>query len=195
MDNVNLGLTAAVRKPFNNYAANLSWSYMPSSYYGTWMLSLFGEYNAGKNTLPSTYNAGISADYFFDKRDETVPVALNLRGERNRKVNPTTKVDPPNDPPIKADPPISDDLVAWTGEPAVYMPQVLAIIDQSVTIACPGGSAPTLISPIPAAIGTPNPLQGTNFNEAIYFSGKNLTFSIVSITPALTDGDFISAHI
>ena len=69
-DNVNLGLSAAIRQPFNNYAANLNWIYMPSPYYGKWMLGLFGEYNVGKKTLPDTYNAGVSADYFFDQRCE-----------------------------------------------------------------------------------------------------------------------------
>ncbi len=178
MDDVNVGLSAAVRQPFNNYAAYLNWTYRPSPYYGTWLLSLFGDYTVGKNTLPDTYNAGISAIYALDQRCETAPIALNLKGERSLKGEVSLQ-------------PISDDLIAWTSDPAVYMPQVLAIIDQQLG-ACTAGAAPALIGTIPAAIGTPNPLQGTNFNEAVFFSGNNLTFSIVSITPALSDGDFIS---
>lgn len=109
---VGVGVSAAVRQPFNNYAASLNWSYTPSPYFGKWMLSLFGEYNVGKKTLPNSYNAGISGNYFIDQRCECLPV--NLKGKITTRLRP-----------------VSDSLLAWAAKPAVYMPQVLAINDET----------------------------------------------------------------
>ena len=169
-DNLGLGLAAAFRQPFNNYAANLSWNNVP--YFGNWTLGVFGEYTVGKNTLPDTYNVGLSADFFFDKRCGAA-VPMNLKGDLKGEVI--------------ADP-ISDSLLAWTADPAVYMPQVLAIVDPNTTI-CPPGNAPVLTSAIPN-IGTGTGI-GT-VNEAIHFSGSNLTFSIASITPVLIPPESIT---
>ncbi len=159
-DSLGLGAAAAFRQPFNNYAANIYWSDVP--YLGNrWTLGLFGDYTDGKNTLPDTYNVGLSANYFFDQRCG-VAVPRNLKGE-NLKGEMMMQ-------------PIADNLLAWTADPAVYMPQVLAIVDPNVSF-CPDGVAPTLISAIPS-----DTVNTGSVNEAIHFSGKNLTFSIASIT-------------
>lgn len=168
-DNLGLGLAAAVRQPFNNYAASLSWSNVP--YFGMWALSLFGDYTVGKNSLPNTYNVGLSADYFLDQRcGHAVPVSLkgeNLKGEATTTMQP-----------------YHDNLLAWTGDPAVYMPQVLAIVDERVT-SC-NGAAPTVTSPLSDLLGI---TTVQNINAAGNFSGNNLTFSSSvsgTINPATT---------
>ncbi len=166
-DNLGLGLSAAFRQPFNNYAANLSWNNVP--FYGNWSLGLFGEYNDGKNTLPDTYNVGLSANFFLDQRCG-VPVSLkgeNLKGEVTMQ-------------------PIADSLLAWTSDPAVYMPQVLAIVDPN-THTC-SGDIPQVISSIPVDTA----ITGTNVNVTSHFSGKNLTYSIISISRTLGVGESVS---
>ncbi|RDI40972.1 hypothetical protein [Aquicella lusitana] len=71
--------------------------------YGAWSLKLIGAYTIGKHSLPNTYNVGFTVDYFLDM----------MRGI------------PEED--VKAD------FLAWMAKPAVYMPQVLAIADESVS--------------------------------------------------------------
>lgn len=157
-DDVNLGLSAAVRKPFNNYAANLNWTYISSPSYGTWMLGLFGEYNVGKYTLPNTYNAGITINYYFDQRQENAVVTPNRKGNFKDAA------------PVKL---VTDDLLAWTRVPAVYMPRVLAIADRS-PLDC--------VTPI-QYIGPPAPPFDTSgnsftFDMSQYFTGSPILYSI-----------------
>jgi hypothetical protein len=109
--NVDVGLGAAIRQPFNNYAANMSWSEVP--YLRDWTLGLFGDYTIGKHTLPDTYNIGISADFFLDRRTKIAEIS-NLK----------------NEVPILE--PVVDNLLSWTASPAVYMPVVMSVADQQV---------------------------------------------------------------
>ena len=157
-DNIGLGLSAAVRQPFNNYAANLSWANIPYLS-GAWAFGVFGDYTIGKNTLPDTWNVGLSADYFLDRRcGQAVPV--NLKGERNLKGEVALQ-------------PRNDGLLGWTADPAVYMPQVLAIVDERVTTSCTAG-------PVSVTSGFPNLIDLTTtqtINVASHFSGNNLIFS------------------
>jgi hypothetical protein len=122
--------------------------------------------------LPDTYNVGLSANYSFDQRCG-VAVPRNFK-DGNFKDQVTMQ-------------PITDNLLAWTTAPAVYMPQVLAIVDPNVSL-CSDGTAPSLISSIPSDTGT---LVDT-VDESIHFSSSNLVFSIVSITPTLLPGDIIT---
>lgn len=154
-DNIAIGASAAVRQPFNNYAANVNWNNM--QYYGDWSLGLFGDYTSGKNTLPNTWNVGVNVDYFIDRRCPAMPA--NLKGESNLKGEMVAQ-------------PISDNLLAWTADPAVYMPQVLAIVDNT----CQGLGDVTLLSPIPNFTVTDN-LPHT-FNSPSHFAGNNLTYSM-----------------
>lgn len=110
-NNVAAGVVAAVRQPFNSYAANLTFTNIPSMRH--WTISVYGEYTVGKHTLPDTYNAGLSANFFFDRRAEIIDVAENNV--------PVTR-------------PIVDDLLPFTSIPAVYMPVVLSVADQEVTL-------------------------------------------------------------
>ncbi len=166
-DNIDLGASAAVRQPFNNYAANLDWNHVP--FYGDWTLGLFGDYTVGKNTLPNTWNLGLSANYFLDQRCP-VMIPANLKGEADLKAEMVSQ-------------PINDNLLAWTADPAVYMPQVLAIVDERVTNTCTADVR--LVSPIPD--------QGTfrgdgSFSVASNFSGSNITYSLTTV-PVSPDAD------
>ncbi len=171
-DNLAIGLAGSDRRIFNNYAANLSWSNV--QFYGDWTLGAFGDYTQGKNRLLNSYNVGLSAQYFMDK--PPCPPA-NLKGERN------LKGEIPPAPP-------ADDFLNWTANPAIYMPQVLAIADGRVetAVVCPPGSAPLLIADVPALVDT----DGVALPP--FFSGSNLTFSLVSTDPAVdtADGDFVT---
>jgi hypothetical protein len=109
--NIEIGARAAVRQPFNNYEAKVAWTNVP--YHGSWTLGVFGEYMAGKNTLPNTWNAGISADYYLERNPAPMPRA-NLKGDLKGELAQSP----------------SDDFLAWTSEPAVYTPQVLAVKDE-----------------------------------------------------------------
>ena len=167
-ENVGVGATAAVRQPFNNYAANVSWMHIP--YYGSWTLSLFGDYTAGKESLPSTYDVGISADYFFEPMQSTAKA--NLKGDYK------------NEAPL---PPVqSDDFLAWTADPGVFLPQVLAVTDQQVSLFPPNGT-PEAVNPlcsltIPTVIGAIAPVVSsggttTRAAAAAFSPSSGLTFS------------------
>ncbi len=155
-DTLSLGLAAEVRQPFNNYAANLSWSDVP--YFDRWTLALFGDYTVGKSTLPNTYNVGLSANYFLDRRCGQ-PVPVNWKGERNLKGEVELQ-------------PYNDGLLAWAADPAVYMPQVLAVVDEKIKL--------TILQPIPvctsvAYIGPADP--STDFPEPEAANAEPFTFN------------------
>jgi hypothetical protein len=72
-DNLSFGLSGAVRAPFNEYQGNISWGNVP--YHGTWIFRLYGDYAIGKNTLPTTYNIGLGADYLMDVERVQMPAS------------------------------------------------------------------------------------------------------------------------
>lgn len=156
VQDVNLGLEAAVRQPFNNYAAELSFANVP--YFGKWVLGVDGEYTAGKNTLPNTWNIGLSANYYMDQRCccESAPVYKDSVRFKDQPVA------------------VRDDLVAYTSDPAVYMPQVLAIPEEQVT-GCPFGQ-PTFTGTITGQTSAPDTIQ--TYNSPTQFGGSNLTYSV-----------------
>ncbi len=170
-DCVGVGVSAAVRKPFNDYQGNVSWSNVP--FFGNWVVGLFGGYVVGKEALPNTWNVGLNFNYIMEPIAPAARVSLkgDLKGEG---MLPR---------------PSPDDFLAWTADPAVHMPQVLAITDERVEldpvpVLCPPGSAPLLTSTIPTqAFGTV--LVGT-FNVASHFSGSNLTFTATTTAPGVT---------
>lgn len=173
MENVDFGVQAAVRQPFNNYEAYIDWNNLP--YYGRWTVGLDAGYTAGKNTLPSTYNVGINANLFLDERCGESPVR-NLKGEA----------------PVQA---VPDDLLAWTANPAVYLPQVLAIPDDQVIIPDP---ADPICTPVPAFTARFADVSGTSPYDAsvdasTHFSGAGLHYSI-SVAPALVAPDSITIN-
>lgn len=160
-NNVNINLLAAVRKPFNNYQAGINWINIPY-FFGATAVGIEGAYTAGKTALPSTYNASVTFDYFMDRN--ITP------GGANRQ--------------------IVRDFLAYTGTPAVYLPEVLAVPDERVTITnpvCPF-APPTLIATIPDQ----NPPAGqTNIDISPHFAGENLTFGFSVIQAPTVFGDSV----
>lgn len=111
-DDIVLGGRASVRQAFNDYRVFLAVTSLP--YYGSWSFSLDSGYVAGKKTLPNTFNIGFNVDYYLDY----CPDLPNYKGEYKAE----------SLVPVPA-----DDFLISTSDPAVYMPQVLAMADQTVT--------------------------------------------------------------
>lgn len=108
----NVHASAAVRRPFDFYRAAVDWVHpLPTSQL---LIGLFGEYTHGKNSLPNTSLVGLNLSYAID----------------------TPTIRPANTPAVQ-----SNSLLAWVSDPAVYMPQVLAIADGTVN-QCTAGSGP-----------------------------------------------------
>jgi hypothetical protein len=159
---IGFGLMAGVRKPFNTYSADVQFANVP--YMGNWVVGLDGDYTVGKETLPNTWNLAVTANYAFD--DRVAPAPMYKDSGKNFK-----------DKMYKDMMPVKDDLIAYTADPAVYMPQVLAIPDEYVQIpSCtdvPGLSG----VPIP-----PMPVVSAGTSEStdasVAFSGSGLTYSV-----------------
>lgn len=177
---IGFGINAEIRQPFNNYTANLIWTTIPN--YTNWALALSGNYLVGKEDLPNTWNLGLSVNYLMDTQETSID-ELAAKAKQSGDVKAAITVPKPR-----------TDLLAWTGTPAVYMPQVLAVADQRVTSLCTTtGFLPSLISPIPDAIGNQGVYDPTtdiprSFNSPTHFSGNNLTYAITSITAAPIGG-------
>lgn len=117
-DVINFGVLVGIRNPFNDYQANLNFANL--DFYGRWTVGVMGEYLAGKNTLPNTYNAGLTANYSLDQR------CRSLETERNAAKR---FIDYKQQAPVKL---THDDFAAWTTDPAVHLPQVLAVPDENL---------------------------------------------------------------
>lgn len=150
-----LGLGAEVRQPFNNYTASVTWSTLPDC--GSWVVGLYGNYLSGKESLPDTWNVGLSANYLFD--NQPVVSTHHMRDLKGEVPAPATR----------------NNLTSWTADPAVYMPQVLAVPDQRITNVCDALTPIALLSPIPNF--TTTDFDEHVFNSPTHFSGSNLTYS------------------
>lgn len=138
---VDVNLKADFRRPYNYYGIKFAWHRDRN-----WTAGLWAGYTAGKYHLPRSTAAGIEFAYFFD----------DVCGCDTR----------PDCPPLWS----ACDLQAWVAVPAIYMPEVLAIVDQRADRNC----IPPQSSPIPETIF--NGLgDSVSFSE--YFSGGNLVFS------------------
>jgi len=168
MDNITIGGTAGVRKPFNNYTAYVDWA-TDSSYGGTWVLGLDGAYTVGKETLPNTYNIGLSVNYLMDKKQVAVSQQPYKGMPRYKDAYQT----------------VNNDFVDWVQKPAVYMPQVLAIVDprQVTTPVCAAGTAPVLVT----AFSPLSVLSVSSVDAAPNFSGSGLTFSVSATSSIAPD--------
>lgn len=159
--NIDLGLAAGIREPFNNYQANLNWTTNSSA--GAWILGIGGAYTTGKNTLPNTYNVMVSVNFLADQKTHT-----------KQRTS-------------------SDDLKKWTSNPAIYMPQVLAIPDEGLVITTPvtscGLTAPSFLTPITDH----GPFIGDDsFPVTANFGGPDLTYTINTETPFTTPGNDVT---
>ena len=113
-DYVFIDFSAAQRPPFNHYAAKIGWINIPY-YGGSWVFGFDAAYTVGKETLPNTWNVGLTLDYLLIPCPTSVPLHLN----NNYK-----------DEVVPA--PIDDHFLPWVAKPGVYMPQVLSIFDEEV---------------------------------------------------------------
>jgi len=185
-DDIKIGMTAAVRKPFNNYGADLSVDNIEC--YGTWVLRLFGDYTIGKSTLPSSYNVGIGADYLFDVGKQMLPPPPtpqqykdNVYKDRGNYKDLVYKDFGTWEEPESA----NKELLTWIADPAAYMPTVVAVPDEKVTktVTPTPSPSPTPTPCVPPSLISPIPDQGGSsatysFNVSGNFAGSNLTFSI-----------------
>jgi hypothetical protein len=149
-----LGLSYANRSPFNDYEGNLDWTNV--QYYGRWTLGFYSNYIEGKNLLPNTWNIGLSADYFMDPIAATPMKGENLKDE-------ITITDPNN-------------FLDWTADPAVHMPQVLAIADEKILIPDPYACIAPTLSGVDLTRTVPLGTI-TYINATAAFNGKNLNYS------------------
>ncbi len=89
---------------------------------------------------------------------------------------------------------VDHDLINWMSNPAVYMPQVLAVTDQHIHPICPVGNIPIALATIPdfeLTEGLSPPV--VNFTVAPSFGGKGLTYTLL-VSPALVNGDNITIN-
>lgn len=159
---IGFGLGAEVRRPFNNYTANLNYTTLPDN--GNWVISIFGNYLDGKQSLPNTWNLGLNANYLLDNQPCAAAVLNHHRDLKGEVAVPIVR----------------NNLVAWTADPAVYMPQVLAVPEQKVNNLCNTLTPIVLLSPLPDFIG-PNfigDLDQHVFNSPTHFSGTGVTYSL-----------------
>lgn len=109
--NFKAGLSASVRTPFNYYHAELDWiPFLPTSQL---LVGVFGDYTKGKQTLTNTSLVGVNLSYAIDACSS--PSYPMMPVPQNRS------------------------LLNWIADPAVYMPQVLAIKEEGFD-RCPPGS-------------------------------------------------------
>ena len=175
-DNVNLGLSAAVRAPYNDYEGNISWSDVP--YCGTWIFKVYGAYTIGKNTLPTTYNVGFGADYLMDVVRVPVnpappPPMPRFKDQPVYKDQPRVYKDMLVVPPAEWEyvDTTNKSLVRWTAVPAVHMPTVLTVTDGKLKLkAC---VPPSFSGALDIDTGLPFSLP-----LSIFFGGSDLTFSV-----------------
>lgn len=196
-DDLNFGLSGAVRQPFTHYQANVS--YNLNSPYGLWVLSLFGAYTYGKYPLPSTYNLGLGVNYLVDAVEEVqVPVRTMPMPYYKDSPAPVSKEsalpkykDTPvrqyKDAPLLALPTewqyvdgVNKNFLSWVSKPAVYMPQVLAVPDQRVTHCI----APTFSG----TIDDDNIFGNTPYtlDTSVFFTGSSLVYTSTTLPLGLT---------
>lgn len=169
-DHIEVSGAAGVRRPFNNYQASVG--YTSESSFGRWLISLNGEYTDGKNTMPNTYNVGLGFSLIGDSM-KAAPADYkgDLKGEHSMRMMP-----------------VNQDLQTWTADPAVYMPQVLAIPDEAVrvtTVHRPSGpvcTPPINLGQIPSQT-FPNGFESTDsINTAPYFGNtQGVTYSATGL--------------
>lgn len=126
-ENVSVNAAGAFRQPYINYQGSIVWNNIPC--YGNWNIGLQGEYTRGKNTLPDTYNVGITADYFLGQIFESPLIKTDgidqfMHADERSRFSDGVSVSQRME---------RQDFLNWTAKPAVYMPQVLAIADSQVS--------------------------------------------------------------
>lgn len=125
-DTIDCDFTAEFRRPFNYYFGLLNWSPCLDYLNGV-KIGVFGSYTAGKSRLPSSTCAGIQICFEFGGYNDDCCYSDEFCNAP-RCCNPCER----------------RSLCDWVTEPAVFMPQVLAIADQNLILdPCLSGGAPT----------------------------------------------------
>ena len=79
-------------------------------------------------------------------------------------------------------PSVANNLLGWVTDPAVHMPQVLAIPDEQLSLVCNAGQVPTLLSALPnfngASGDTIVDFNAHIFNSPTHFGGAQLKYSL-----------------
>lgn len=146
-------LKAEFRRPFNYYRAGLRW--FPSEYSGL-SLGVYASYVRGKYQLPNNTTAGLEVTYTFSDL-----------------FSPSSWFGLEACEPVCCCP----QLRCWVSKPAVYLPQVLAIAEESIC------QLPTS-TPIPDFTFTT--IGPYSINAAPFFSnpeGGPIVFSAVGLPP------------
>lgn len=121
------------------------------------LVGVFGGYTVGKQTLPSTSLVGLNLAYAFDA---PAPVRQAIHQ--------------------------SQSFISWVAQPAVNLPQVLAIADEGIQQVTPICIAPTAVGTIPVQPG----ITGApyTFDTSPFFNGngETLTFSATGLPPGLS---------
>lgn len=170
-DSVNVGLSASIRRPFNDYRASITWGNF-AALGSRWSMGVDGSFTKGKESLPDSYNIALLFNYQMDKTTCPATTAKPVTYKGGFK----GEIPAPMAAPV-------DHFMDWIATPAVYMPQVLAIVDEDVTNVC---------TDVVSTVGSIDPQPATfTFSAAGFFSATGtLTYSL-SIDPALTGGDSI----
>ncbi len=154
-ENINLNLLAEFRRPYNNYSAELL--YCRPQRCGTLTGGLFGSYMQGKAGLSNVAVAGVQIGFSFGGTSNTCYQSSYCDSRCTHS-----------------------DLSAWMLEPAVYIPVVMTINEQQLTKRCIGPQASV---PAPAIITLAD--NTLSFDASPYFTGDNLTWSVVSSNPSV----------
>lgn len=122
-------------------------------------LGLIGNYTQGKDNLPNTSLVGIEITYAFDQNRKTCDLPGNMNSS----------------------------LTSWVQKPSVYMPQVLAVADQSLRVTTsplnPLSDLPAFSGEIPTVTIGEGPV---NLSVASYFTGSHLVFSATNLAQGLS---------
>lgn len=165
-DNFNIGASANVRQFYNSYFLNLNYDNL--YWNGRWRVGVFGAYTPGKVKLVDTWNLGLNLNYFADCVMPVVDYKTDLKHELS-------------------EPAISNkDFLNWVNDPAVYMPTVLAIVDEKISRGCTGGSLPFVIGAIPPFVSASATPVNVSIPTAQVFSGAHLVFSALGLPPGFT---------
>lgn len=184
-DHVVIGGSISLRRIFNTYQGNLAWTGLP--FYGSWAVGVGGEYTAGKHSVPNSYDAGVFVNYLMDMQTQNAIAQreatrrfMNLKGDLKGEASAV---------PLPV-----DDFLVWTADPAIYMPTVLAVPDESVhsvttAVAC---TPPELDNPLPDVTTVGSTLVSVNAAGA--FSGSApLSFAVSTIPSSAPSSVTISS--
>jgi hypothetical protein len=188
--NLQLQLRAEMRRPFNYFLGNLHWK--PSRC--GWLVGFFGSYTKGKAHLPNSTAAGVQVSYAFgqqsvsEKKSASIP-SISKPENTDRPLPSDTNSTAisnavcatdccPSTPPSCA----NACLIEWVSTPAVYLPEVLAIVDPKISTFCiPINSSATTSITLTVGDTFQAPVFG-NPTGPITYSSDNPTVASVDST-------------